>query len=300
MRKDLALIIKECSDLGIKATINTNCTLLSNKVATVLLNAGISGVSFSLDGITSSINDSIRGKGTFKTSVKNISNFTKLVDENGYNCITNISYTLTKYSISNPTEILNFFSELGIDFLSFGHLNIKGNASKNRDNLLIGPFEEFDFMENILSISDQYTPLQVRFEFKPKIIEYFKLAHNLSIDMEYNGCKATVAEFYMQPDGALFPCQAITENKKIFDILNFKYMSLKNLSFRVIYNSNHFNEFGIKKNNPGYLNNYDPCFKCKYAYKICNPCPIPYFEGKSTTFTMCKIVDDRIHKLKTF
>jgi MoaA/NifB/PqqE/SkfB family radical SAM enzyme len=83
MNPDLLKIIKYCSNLGISTHLNTNAFLINDSLAKKLIESGLTAVSISLDGASSSTHDSLRGKnGVFDQVIKAINLFKKYQELN--------------------------------------------------------------------------------------------------------------------------------------------------------------------------------------------------------------------------
>jgi SynChlorMet cassette radical SAM/SPASM protein ScmF len=73
LRKDIGCFIRECGDCGLETTIETNGTLVDDRMAELMAGCGIEQISVSLDSFNSDIHDSLRGRrGAFLRTVTGI------------------------------------------------------------------------------------------------------------------------------------------------------------------------------------------------------------------------------------
>ena len=103
--QDIWDYLSECKNKSFRTSIITNGTLLGEKEAQKISQIGISAIFVSLDG-PPSIHDSLRGKGTFKKTIKGIEALLR------YNITTYINSTLPPQHFEKAKH---FFSKLASD-----------------------------------------------------------------------------------------------------------------------------------------------------------------------------------------
>lgn len=79
----LADMVAYCSGKGMHTRLHTNAGLLTRERARKLIEAGLSYISFSVDGYTKEVYDHVRLGGDFDETVENIQNFLSLKKEMG-------------------------------------------------------------------------------------------------------------------------------------------------------------------------------------------------------------------------
>ncbi|MBW2984364.1 radical SAM protein [Candidatus Woesearchaeota archaeon] len=99
LRKDVFELIDYCKSKGIYVSINTNGTLINDKIAKKL-NADL--IRISVDG-TEKTNDKIRGEGSFKKTLNGIKSLKK------YNKKIIISTAIGKLNKEEPKQIIKYF-----------------------------------------------------------------------------------------------------------------------------------------------------------------------------------------------
>jgi len=124
MHPDFSEIAEYGRSLGLRITLSTNGTLITDNIAKELKKLGISYVGVSLDGI-GEINDKFRGRtGAFKEAIKGFQN-----------CVTNnqrvgLRLTLTKQNVQDLNKIFDFIEAKNINRACFYHLAYSGRGSK--------------------------------------------------------------------------------------------------------------------------------------------------------------------------
>ncbi|MFQ5761475.1 MAG: radical SAM protein [Candidatus Bathyarchaeia archaeon] len=123
MRLDIFNLAKLAEELGIRAVLSTNGTLITQEVAAKIKTAGFSYVGVSLDGLNGT-NDRFRGvQGAFDAAIKGIRN-----------CInegikTGLRFTLTRYNFGDVPGIFKLVEEERISRVCFYHLVYSGRGS---------------------------------------------------------------------------------------------------------------------------------------------------------------------------
>ncbi|MDO5556025.1 MAG: radical SAM protein [Clostridia bacterium] len=115
MRKDICEIISYIKGKGIEIFLNTNGTLITEEKLLKLLEAGLTHIEISVDGLEKE-HDFIRGEGSFQKVLKTIEICQK------YNVKVGIMSTLFKHNIDKIPEFIDFFHNkevIGIGFLRF-------------------------------------------------------------------------------------------------------------------------------------------------------------------------------------
>jgi radical SAM protein with 4Fe4S-binding SPASM domain len=78
-------MIKYCSDRGLNTSIHTNATILTGELSHRLINSGLSVISFSFDGYTKDVYESIRVGANFEKALNNILQFLRIKRETNSN-----------------------------------------------------------------------------------------------------------------------------------------------------------------------------------------------------------------------
>ena len=117
-------LVEKASNAGLKLTISTNGTLITEDKAALLKAANVAYVGISLDGI-GRIHDEFRRKeGAFDGAVRGFKNCHAVGQKTG------LRLTLTRHNVENIDRILDFIEEQEIQRVCFYHLVPAGRGSE--------------------------------------------------------------------------------------------------------------------------------------------------------------------------
>ncbi|NVM23510.1 MAG: 12,18-didecarboxysiroheme deacetylase [Desulfobacterales bacterium] len=124
VRKDLPELASYAVQLGMRAVISTNGTLITAEKALLLKEIGLSYVGISLDGMEA-VNDRFRGvKGAFKAAVEGIRNCQKAGIKVG------LRFTINKLNAAEVPAIFDLLEDLDVPRVCFYHLVYAGRGSR--------------------------------------------------------------------------------------------------------------------------------------------------------------------------
>lgn len=127
-RKDLFDLAQYATERGLRLTLSTNGTLITESVAATIKRIGFTYVGISLDGIGAT-NDEFRGmKGAFDRAVAGIRHCKAVNQRVG------LRMTLTDHNIDQLPGIFDFVEAEGIDRICFYHLVYSGRGHLIRSN----------------------------------------------------------------------------------------------------------------------------------------------------------------------
>jgi len=128
MRPDIFELIDYAKNMGLRAVLSTNGTLITKEVATRLFQLGLSYVGVSLDGIGAT-NDKFRGmNGAFDAALEGIRNCKEAGIKVG------LRFTINKKNVSDIPGIFKLLEEEDIPRICFYHLVYSGRGSKMIDD----------------------------------------------------------------------------------------------------------------------------------------------------------------------
>ena len=134
LRRDLLELAQLAKDLGMRAVISTNGTLITKRLAGELKKVGLSYVGVSLDGMEET-NDRFRGvEGAFRAALKGIRNCQEAGIKVG------LRFTINRRNARDIPEIFDLLEKENIPRVCFYHLVYAGRGSQ-----LIG--EDLDHQE---------------------------------------------------------------------------------------------------------------------------------------------------------
>jgi len=124
IRKDLPELAAYAIEKGMRAVISTNGTLITQQMARVLKDIGLSYVGISLDGMEK-IHDRFRGvKGAFRSALEGIKNCQDAGIKVG------LRFTINKFNVDEIENIFNLLEDMDIPRACFYHLVYAGRGSK--------------------------------------------------------------------------------------------------------------------------------------------------------------------------
>ncbi|MBW2740544.1 MAG: 12,18-didecarboxysiroheme deacetylase [Deltaproteobacteria bacterium] len=124
IREDLPDLAAYAIEKGMRAVISTNGTLITQQMARVLKDIGLSYVGISLDGMEK-IHDRFRGvKGAFRAALEGIKNCQDAGIKVG------LRFTINKFNIDEIENIFNLLEDMDIPRACFYHLVYAGRGSK--------------------------------------------------------------------------------------------------------------------------------------------------------------------------
>ncbi|MBW1745021.1 MAG: 12,18-didecarboxysiroheme deacetylase [Deltaproteobacteria bacterium] len=125
IREDLPDLAAYAVEKGMRAVISTNGTLITQQMARVLKDIGLSYVGISLDGMEK-INDRFRGvKGAFRAALEGIKNCQDAGIKVG-----GLRFTINKFNVDEIENIFNLLEDMDIPRACFYHLVYAGRGSK--------------------------------------------------------------------------------------------------------------------------------------------------------------------------
>lgn len=131
LHPDLIEMIQYAEEHQIKASLNTNATLIDREKAIRLLESGVSYISFAFDGTTKSMYEKVRKGADFEETLKNILFFLQLKKEKNqkkpYTVLSILDLNIEDCSEDEKKEFLNKFDTL-IDDIHIREVNSWGNV----------------------------------------------------------------------------------------------------------------------------------------------------------------------------
>ncbi len=122
-RKDMLRIITLAKKLGFWVTLTTNGTLLDENTLEKLVKIGLDDITFSFDGSSARLNDSIRGKGVFEKTRSALAmlNHIKLKRE-AYEPVIRLAFVITARNYHDVPDIVRFAVLSGASAIQFSTL----------------------------------------------------------------------------------------------------------------------------------------------------------------------------------
>ncbi|MGC8580853.1 MAG: radical SAM protein [Thermoplasmata archaeon] len=156
LHQDIYAISKYLDSKGIRVTLSSNGTTITENVASKLAESGVKYVGVSLDGFGDS-NDFFRGmKGAFDKALQGLKNVKKAGMMSG------IRFTVTKYNLKDLPKVFDLGIELGIDRFCLYHLVPAGRSEKEQDITNVDRRKVIDYLvEKTFEIHDKKIDMEI-------------------------------------------------------------------------------------------------------------------------------------------
>ena len=125
LHPDLSKIIKLLKENNIRTMLSTNAVLLDEKKSLDLLSAGLDYIVFSFDGYSKKAYEDVRMGANFDKVKKNILNFLKIKEKNGFKTTTQIQFIELKTNIKEVDNFINEWKKTSVN-----HINIKSFCTR--------------------------------------------------------------------------------------------------------------------------------------------------------------------------
>lgn len=152
LRPESADVIKYCASEGVSTVIETNGTLVSEKVASIIAECDVDQVSISLDSFDENVHDVLRGaKGAYKKAMDGVK---RLID---HGVIPQIVYSLYKDNFSHFSSFVDHMDKLGIFSIKINTISPVGRGQDLVEKGLAPSMREiFDFRDSLSDLSQNF------------------------------------------------------------------------------------------------------------------------------------------------
>jgi len=197
LRPDVFLLAKCASDKGIRVALATNGTLLTPEVVDNITRSGIRRVSISLDSTLPAVHDSIRGEGSFASSMKGIENLKGKVPFQ-------INTTITRKNADQVGAMMDLAERVGA--VAF-HLFFLVPTGRGREDELITPEEQDELLRWVAQECNQRS-IEVKVTCAP---QYGRLAREELSGTDRkrlmgSACLAGTNFVFVSKTGEVYPC----------------------------------------------------------------------------------------------
>ncbi len=196
LRPDIYELIHYGASKGLKMGLGSNGSLIDDKVATKLKDAGIATVSISLDSHIPAQHDDFRGvRGAWEKAVNACKALRKT------NILVQVNTTLTQQNYNQIDDIMSLAEEIGVENFHLFFLVPTGRGTKLAD---ISPQKYEDMISNTFAKVAKHK-LNVRPSCAP---QFMRIAKGMGLDMRQwvRGCLAGLYYCRIYPNGDVTPC----------------------------------------------------------------------------------------------
>lgn len=197
LRNDLYEVLEELRKNGIDTYILSNGTLITRDIASRLAASGVKGLQISIEG-PEAVHDSIRGAGSFASSLKGI----RHVLDAGIELTLNT--TLSELNADCFMDVIDLASSTGAQRVGFSRLVPSGGGTK-----LLGRMLSTEAVERIYhTIFSLHTPGLKIVTGDPVASQFRNPAEgDAAAPVPSGGCAAGVSGLTILPDGTITPCR---------------------------------------------------------------------------------------------
>lgn len=279
----LLYLIEKAKKNGLLVTINTNGTMLTEKIACRLSDLGLDQLSFSLDGATESINDKIRGEGVFSKVDKAVYVATKAKLD------ISITYTISDDNFLDFENVVLYCIKNKIKYLRI--IPVYNYSFAVDNNIKIANYNVvLDELYRVIQLHiHEIKKNQLIFgcDFRLSVIELFNRDFGNIMFADAGGlmCQPGNNYFLIKADATVVPCvgfsnienNCIYRKKSIYnlkDLLNIDSVKLTRQYRDDLFSNSYF----------------DYCERCSYFKKYCTPCPFYHADN----LEQCRWADKRL------
>lgn len=299
LHKDISKIIRYANDSGISTMITTNGLNIDENILEELTCSGLKQLYISIEGYNKSLNDAIRGTGTYDAVIEKLKIIQDFRKRNNKINI-GISHTLTKYNINYLPQMVGFCKEFCIQNINVFPIMKSGEAKNNWNETSLNIELFINNLEKMAEcICVNYPILSVIIEARPIVATYLALKYpgNFNYSLGYTKCMVDYKYLYIQPNGEVHPCglykmecgKELTQNGAL--IFNHKNI-LTYINAEEIYADDEFQSF-LKLKEKLRKKEYTNCCKNCYVKDDCTPCSFQFSRGTIE----CEFVYSKIKKL---
>jgi len=199
LRQDIFKVLEELKTRGFATYILSNGTLISRDIAKALAELGVKGVQISIEG-PEDIHDTIRGAGSFSSSLKGIRNLLDAGIE------LTLNTTLSGMNAPYFMEVIDLASSLGVQRLGFSRLVPSGGGKKLLNRMLDKEVLE-DLYNKIFSLNSGGLQIVTG----DPVASQLRAPSGGDADssLPSGGCAAGVSGLTILPDGTVTPCRRL-------------------------------------------------------------------------------------------
>ena len=273
-------VIKYAKKLDMIITINSNACLLTANTQQKLIDLGVDQFAASLDGCTASVNDSIRGNGTFEKVISNMKQFNELKKRNHSSLETALVFTLTKKNLEELILLHSLAEELGVDLIVLTTFIESGQGKKNLEEFQI----DFNAICNAIDLMvskeliKHRVPLQI--DMRPRFCNYLADVYGAPVvyNIKNSLCCAGEDVWYLEANGDVHPCLIFQlESGKValqHNVYKKETINVTSTKIESIRDSQYWNTF-IQAKHRFKTEKIPTCNGCQYIDE-CQPCFLDY------------------------
>ncbi len=199
VRSDILEILRYLGEKRFLTRVTTNGTLIDNETAENLASIRMKGVSVSLENSIPEINDSIRGKGSFKRALRGI-NYLR-----DYGIPFRIQMTVNKMNYKDIDGIVKFCFDLDAEAVSLLHYYVCPSTNPFAVSLNLGREEFFLAAKRISELKKEY-PKFISSDLDSNLRFLSPELKDTCTDERFVRCRLMEVEMTILHNGDVIPC----------------------------------------------------------------------------------------------
>lgn len=196
-RKDILEILEYVRNRCERVTLITNGTLITEEIAEKLSNLKLA-IQVSLDGASKETQDFIRGKDSYEKTLKGLQNLV------AHNANVRVAMTIMKRNMDEIQEMADLVKNLGVKYLHFPTLQVKGRAKKYEPVLRL---EEEDMVAAVMEMHKLSQAGDIIITVERNIQEELDTLGQKDL------CGAGSSLVSVAADGNVYPCAGLHEDE---------------------------------------------------------------------------------------
>lgn len=280
-RRDLREILQDCSDRGMQVSINTNLVDLSQLLPLLSVEALVNVV-VSLDGISPSTHDKVRGTGTFAKTSANLAVLSKHPRVRRKSLALDLTFVLTGFNKKDIFALPGFCKAHSINKLNFKTLQLNDRAVTNRRQLQLSEKELLDTCTAFYVYCLLEGGINLDMHIPPAFGYYLnKVATTPEYLWNFESCGGTGVYTYVDLYGNNLPCPAMSLEENTKSNLRKRSASLNAVTNSVaeIHTRSIFQGFDRSVERRHRNRNMEPCRECVFSDR-CSPCTNEIIRGQ--------------------
>jgi len=206
LHPDITLMIRKAKEKGLSVSMNSNGTLLSEKMTSDLITAGLDKIAVSVDGMTPETYEPIRKGAVYSKVCENIKAAVSLVNKKSSSLEISIAFTIQKQNLTDLKLVVPWMKKHGVGILHLKHLNVLSSAFDWNSSLLShafgpdsDPIQLKKIEADIRKVQDEADKAGLSFDFYSQLPMDDKLQTQVCI-------AAPLDSVYFSFDGKVSPC----------------------------------------------------------------------------------------------
>ena len=280
-RSDLKDILEFCDEAGVAASINTNLTEI-DRTLPLLSSDALNNIVVSLDGLTATTHDQMRGKGSFERTIKNLGLLCAHPRVHNKSLTVDATFVLSAVNKDDVLKLPAFYKQYNLNAINFKTVQFSDRALTNKNKLYIPEKELLDICTGFYALCMLEGEIKVDMYIPPAFGYYLNKLVSVPEQLwNFASCGGTGVYTYVDLYGNNLPCPAMSfeENRQGSTIKS------RSVTLNAVTNSIHdiqsrslFRGFDRSIEKRHRNRDMHPCNRCKYSDR-CSPCTSEVIRG---------------------